>query len=61
MHYEVKYLERLAKVYLDKYEKSGYAEAKKWYDEFLPADLKALIKPYVEREVASRSNNKEGK
>jgi hypothetical protein len=61
VRYEVKYLERLAKVYLDKYEKSGYAEAKSWYDGFLCDDIRAIISPYVEREVARRINNKEGK
>jgi hypothetical protein len=59
--YEVKYLERLATVYLDKYEQHGFPAAKAWYDGFLNDDLREAIKPYVEKEVTRRSNKKGGK
>ena len=65
--YEVKYLERLAVVYLDRYEQLGFPAAKAWFDGFLNDDLREAIKPYVEKEVARRSkanknkkNNNEG-
>lgn len=56
--YEVKYLERLAVVYLDRYEQEGFPAAKKWYDGFLNNDLREAIKPYVEAEVTRRSAKK---
>jgi hypothetical protein len=58
--YEVKYLERLAKVYLDKYGEFGYTHAKAWFDEFLTEELRVLVKPLVEAEVKRRGPPRKG-
>ncbi len=58
MKWEVKYLERLASVYLDKYDKDGYESAQLWFNGFLNDDLREAIKPYVEKEVKKRIETK---
>jgi len=56
--WEIKYLQRLARVYLDKYETYGFDTAQLWYNGFLNDDLRGAIKPYVEAEILERLNNR---
>lgn len=54
MRYEVKYLERLASVYMDQYDLFGYEAAQEWFKGFLTDDLQDLIRPYITEEVQRR-------
>jgi hypothetical protein len=57
--YEKKYLQRLAKVYIDRYEKEGAESAKDWWQNFLNKDIRKEMKSYIAEEIARRS--REGK
>jgi len=50
--YHRKYLGRLADVYLEKYNRDGFATAKAWYDEFLSDELREQVRPHIKRKVA---------
>lgn len=55
LEYHDKLLERLANVYLDKYELHGYEEARKWHERHTGNDkaLKRLLRDKI-REVAPK-------
>jgi len=53
--YHKKYMTRLAGVYLDKYGMLGYDEAKKWYNDFLPVDIRTRIRPFILAEAERRN------
>lgn len=54
MRYEAKYLERLASVYVDHYDLDGHEAAQDWFTEFLPRELRDLVRPYITLEVQRR-------
>lgn len=53
------YLLRLAQVYLDFYEKLGYAEASAWYERTLDDEHKQAVRPYILLEAQAREINME--
>lgn len=59
MEYEVKYLRRLASVYMDKYDVHGHEVAKTWFKTFLNDELRKLIRPYITEEVQRRAKDKQ--
>lgn len=57
--YEAKYINRLASVYITKYEKEGHEMAKAWYNGLLkPRGLRLLVRKEITQELLTRSNKK---
>lgn len=48
-----KFMERLARIYVDKYHELGLEGAKEWA-KFLDADLRAALKPFIQKEASRR-------
>lgn len=59
MKYEEKYLERLAEVYIDRFNRHGGKSARQWYQDFLDDELRVLVKPHIATKIAE--HNKENK
>lgn len=57
-NYNKKYLERLADVYIEKYDTLGYQEAIKWYKTFLNPELRKLVHPVIVEKVHAQRGNK---
>ena len=55
IHYHPLYMRRLAEIYIHTYGMTGHAGATEWFMNFLDADHRKKIRPYIQQVAEERN------